>query len=347
MTRQTISTFAAVAIAAFSISTSQAAPPADCVQQDSGDRLKCKFQNIIEQQEESATKLSSMGNIPADRTDKLMRQVGNTMSTNSRTGPSDFKQLTKKGQAQCDIVELLNHAQSNGDGDGICTGNEMCEEDNDDQIGNNDSVCMPKNGKKREACLQICDAEAIRGNPNNFDDSPGSRGADFEKVLDDITDDYVELNNNLGQSVAIMASFAAQASSDSCGAVLNARPTDKQLDNSFMAAYIAENLAEQADNICNLDAAGFNVAVACIVTDGIFIVAKGIADTITSANETVDSQTIDATLACVKDLQAAAGDQAAQLDAIDAKLNTTLEMLNETIELLITPQGQRDGFPNK
>ena len=347
MNRRTIATVITIVIALMSNSTSQAAPPADCAQQDSGDRLKCKFQNIIEQQEESASKLSSMGNIPADRTDKLMRQVGKTMSTNSRTEPADFKQLTKKGQTQCDIVELLGHAQSNGDGDGICTGNEMCEEDNADQIGNNDSVCSPKKGKKREMCLQICDTEAVRGNPNNFDDSPGSRGADFEEVLDDITADYLELNNDLDQSVAVMASFAAQASSDSCGAVLNARPTDKQLDNSFMAAYIAENLAEQADNICNLDAAGFNVAVACIVTDGIFIVAKGIADTITSANDSVDSQTIDATLACVAELKATADEQANQLNAIDSKLNTTLEMLNETIELLTTPQGQRDGFPNK
>jgi len=347
MSRQAIATYVAIVITVISIPTSQAVPPANCAQQDSGDRLKCKFQNIIEQQEESTTKLSSMGNIPADRTDKLMRQVGNTMSTNGRTEPADFKQLTKKGQAQCDIVELLNHAQSNGDGDGICTGNERCEEDNSDQIGNNDSVCSPKNGKKREACLQICDTEAIRGNPNNFDNSPGSRGADFEDVLDDITNDYVELNNELGESVAVMASLAAQASSDACSAILNARPTDKQLDNSFMAAYIAENLAEQADNICNLDAAGFNVAVACIVTDGIFIVAKGIADTITSANDSVDSQTIDATLACVQDLQAAAGEQEAKLNAIDSKLDMTLDMLNETIELLNTPQGQRDGFPNK
>ena len=44
---------------------------------------------------------------------------------------------------------------------------------------------------------------------------------------------------------------------------------------------------------------------------------------------------------------AAAGEQEAKLNAIDSKLDMTLDMLNETIELLNTPQGQRDGFPNK
>lgn len=319
--------------------------PANCDQQESGERLKCKFQNIIEQQEESASILEQMGNIPPERTAKLNRQIGKTMATTDKTGVEDFKQFTKKNKAQCDIVELMEHPDANGDGDGICTGNERCAEDNSDQIGNNDGVCMPKNGKNREVCLQICDDEAVRGNPNNFDDSDGSRGADIEEILDNITDDYVELNRNLDEDMAVFFAFTNQVGDDACNAVLNIRPTKKQLDNSFMAAYIAENLAEQTDNICNLDAAGFNAAIACIVTDGIYIVAKGISDTIVSANEEVDSQTIDATLACVSELKASSGEQERQLNAMDAKMDRTLDLLDETIRLLNTPTGQRESFP--
>ncbi len=335
-------------------SVSSAIAPDSCEQTDSGERLKCKFGNIIKQQEESADKLSSMGNIPQDRTDKLKRQVGKTKNTHGKTEIGDFKQFTKKQKVQCDIVELSIADGGNGDDDGICEGNEICAEDNSDQIGNNDGVCSPKNGKKREMCLEICDDEAIRGNPKNFDDTPGSRGADMEQVLDDITDDYVELNGNLDEGVAVSSmtsSFSTLSSDDPCQAVMSSRPTQQQLDRSFMATYIAENLSEQFDNVCNYDAAGFNVAVACIVTDGIYIVAKGISDTISSANEGVDSETIDATLACVKTIQESSDDQAQQLDNIENKLSTVenkldsaLNKLTETIELLETPQGQRSNF---
>jgi hypothetical protein len=334
---------------------SNAMSPNVCDQSDSGERMKCKFQNIIEQQNESADKLVDMGTIPKERTDKLKRQIGKTMATQGKTEAENFKQLTKKNNTQCDTVELLDHMQANGDGDGICENNETCEEDNSDQIGNNDGVCSPTKGKKREVCLQICDDEAIKGNPNNFDDAPGSRGADFDEVLDDITSDYLELNESLNEQMTVQASLVSLDSTNSeCSSVLSARPTKKQLDNSFMAAYIAENLSEQADNICGLDAAGFNAHVACIVTDAIFIVAKGIADTITSANDDVDSQTTDAIMRCVQALEASAGEQQDQLEAIeskmdvlDSKMNSTLQKLQESIDLLNTPQGQRNSFPEK
>jgi hypothetical protein len=337
-----------VAIISFALcllpSVSNAVQPNLCGQAESGERLKCKFQNILDQQEESANKLASMGNIPKERTDKLKRQTGKAMATHGKTETEDFKQLTKKNKSQCDIVELMNPTQAGGNGDGICDKNETCAEDNSDQFGNNDGVCSPMNGKNREICLQICDEEALRGNPNNFDDSPGSQGADIEQVLDDVTGDYVELNTNLDEGMAATTAFANQASSGSCDAVLNVRPTKKQLDNSFMAAYIAENLAEQFDNLCGADVFGVNIHYACIVTDGIYLVAKGIADTITSANEDVDSQTIDATLACVRNLQSSNQEQQQQLDTIKNKLDTTLTRIDETIQLLKTPQGLRSGF---
>jgi len=336
-----------------------AIPPTLCDQQDTGERFKCKFQNIIDQQDESADKLASMGTIPQERTAKLKRQVGKTMNTNARADRDTYMQFTKKKGAQCDIVELENHPQANGNGDGICDTRgphpEVCAEDNSDQIGNNDGVCSPTKGKKREACLQICDEEALSGNPGNFDDSPGSRGADFEVILDDMTDDYVELNQNLDEQVALRASIASLAATglDPCDPALTSRPTQKQQDNSFMAAYIAENAAEQADNVCGLDGAGFNIHLACIITDGIYLVAKGIADTITSANDSVDSETIDAIMECVRSIQASSDDQQDQLDNMDRKLDTTLQQLDitlqrldETIQLLNTPTGRRAGFPN-
>lgn len=335
-----------------------AMPPALCDQQDTGERFKCKFQNIIDQQNVSADKLASMGTIPKERTDKLKRQVGKTMNTNSKADRDTYMQFTKKKEPQCDIVELENHPQANGNGDGICDTRgpqpEVCAEDNSDQIGNNDGVCSPTKGKKREACLQICDEEALRGNPNNFDDSPGSRGADFEVILDDMTDDYIELNDNLDEQLSLQASMSSLSASgiDPCDPILTARPSQKQQDNSFMAAYIAENAAEQADNVCGLDGAGFNIHLACIITDGIYLVAKGIADTITSANEAVDSETVDAIMECVKSIQASSDDQQAQLDSMDRKLDTTLQQLDatlqkldETVQLLNTPLGRREDFP--
>ena len=332
-----------------------AAPlPKNCDESDSGERIKCKFDNILDQQQAAVGMLSESNSIPISQRDAMKNQVSRSQRAQSRAAPEDFKQLTKRSKSECQVAEIFGDGV--GDDDGICKGgNEDCVELMDDGIGDDDGICK-RTGKpsEREVCAQICDAEAVNSNPGNFDDDPNadSMGRDLEEQLDESAEQFAELNDVLESEMAMQASFQLSvASGDPCAAIFESRPS---FEASLIASQLAVTLrgiAGQAAPVCQFDIAGFNGAIACVITETIAAIAEVVDDSIEMLDAEIDSDTIDASYACMGSLNASVGETNDALDDImselqDVKSDLVLlrEQVAETNRLLTTPQGRRDGF---
>jgi hypothetical protein len=356
-----------VALLLLSTSATPAAPvPAACDQEDSGERIKCKTQNVLQQQEASVDMMRKFPGMSDAQMQRLDKQVGRAHNSEGRTAGREFKDLTKKRADKCRIVPV-----DSNDADGACTGNEACKEAIGDGIGDDDGVCKI-HGKpsEREVCEEVCDQDAIT-DPRSFDDDPeeaGSLGADVEQGLDDATAEYVEFNGNLEQENLRLSSLrapagipTADAESDACSAALQSRANETLVFAAITASTTLETIANQFNAVCQLDAAGFNSAPVCIVFETLAGIAKLITNGFVFEDGNVSSTHIDQTFQCVQSLDAAneavQGDLElvksdlatvkSELSVVQGKLNELQQSLAATLELLRTPQGQREGFPTK
>jgi hypothetical protein len=352
-----------------------AAPPVPqaCDQTDSGERLKCRFANIVAQQRATADMIVFMPEVPEIQKQGLMKQVERNDRAQGRTSPQNFKLLTKKPQVSCQVVEIVGDGM--GDDDGICTGNENCAEVIGDGIGNDDGICRPRNGPNREVCVELCDEEAINSDPGNFDDDPvaGSLGRDLEEQLDDITAQYVEFNGMLEQEVQVRAAAQRLASNgDPCATVFAARVNTNVIAFLVGVAEGARMSADIAERLCDQSVFGTNTAAVCSIVEGIAGVARIVATALQFGDGAVDSDTIDATYACLQSLQVAVGGSNDALAGIQAQMSSFQQQINtvqqrlvgieqlvnqvgggvvqvqgqvEEVRVLVsTPLGQREGF---
>jgi len=321
--------------------------PRVCDQVDSGERIKCKTANVIDQQAASVEMMMDIPNLSETQKGRLHNQMDGASHAMERTSGTDFHELTRKKQAHCQTLP----ADPN-DVDGVCTGNEMCAELAADGIGNDDGICRT-HGKpsEREVCAEICDDEAL-GQPENFDDDSSnslSLGGDIETGLDDATAEYVEFNDMLeSEMLRRAAARPGVLDTNPCEGALRAR-ADEQLEfGSVYAANLTDAAARTFGPACDLDVSGFNTAPVCIVFEGIAAIATGIRESFFEFEHwSIDSEHIDATLECVHSLSEAAGETEEKLDAVQEQLREVQEQLMLTIELLMTPPGRRAGFPSK
>jgi hypothetical protein len=326
----------------------------NCDEPDSGERIKCKFDNLLDQQQATVDMLGENESIPPNQRQSMKNRMIRSQRTQGRAAPQDVKQLTKRSKTECQVSEIIGDGL--GDDDGICKGgNEDCVEVLDDGIGDDDGICQ-RTGKpsEREVCAQICDAEAINANPNNFDDDPSqdSLGRDLEEQLSESTEQFAELNDTLESEMAVQASFhLSLANGDPCAAIFESRPS---FEASLIASQLAVTLrgiAGQAQPVCQFDISGFNGAIACVITETIAAIAEVIDDSIGMLDEKIDSDTIDASYACLGDLNASVGetndaltDIMSELDDVQNDLDLLQKQIAVTNQLLVTPQGQREGF---
>lgn len=372
--------FAAASLWAVSPAQAQAPVRDICDQTDSGERIKCKFGNVIEQQRGTADMIQQMGMLPGNQVDALMKQVERAGKAQGRTGAMSFKQLTKKSEVDCQVQEVIGDGK--GDDDGICTSGEDCAEVIGDQIGNDDGICKPQNGAKREMCVQICDSAAVNDNPGNFDDDPASNSADaeIEETLDDLTDQYEEINSMLAnQPLDVGVESVALAATGACANVHRARPNANTVAFIVGAAEGARVAADIAERFCDQSVFGANTSAVCAVIEGIAGAGRIVAVALQFEDGDITSNTIDSTYACLQetsDATAAAvdavgdvsddisavdlrvaivGQQVQNLDqrvvVLDQKVNLLAQNLEavqltlvEVIRLLNTPQGKRPGF---
>jgi hypothetical protein len=282
----------------------------------------------------------------AAQMERLQRAMDRNARTLDRTPAEGFRQLVRKRVSKCGIAPFdLN------DEDGFCTGNEVCLEVTDDDIGDNDGMCETKGAlSKREVCVEVCEEEGVT-DPRDFDDEPGdltSRAADIGEELEDLTEGFDEITEMLDQEMQLRAASRALALDDDASAceiaanLIKMRALNRR---TIVLIGVAEgvNVAEQScDELSPDNPATGAICVAVAVGAG---VAQTILDIHEANQGNIDSDTMDATLLCVKDLTEASGDIVTLLGAINDQLTTIQEQSDTTIRLLNTPQGRREGFP--
>jgi hypothetical protein len=349
-------------------------PPETCDQQDSGARIKCKFGNVIAQQQAAAETISGMPEASESQRLALTSKAENAGRAQGRASDEDFKQLTKKANLKCQIREI--EGDGKGDDDGVCKGNEDCVEALNDQIGNDDGICHPRNGKNRETCVEICDQEAISSDPDNFDDDPNqdSRGRDLEAELDQATEQYVEINEMLGEESQLRAAARILAANgDPCAAIITARSNEDLLAALVVGDETLRGIADIWERICDQTVLGSNGSIACLVLETAAALGSLANATFEAIEADIDSETMDQTFACLKNVNASlgasalstdtvhtkldnlrvsAGETDAALDSIQIRIDTLQQKVNELQQeitnvktLLNTPQGRRDEFP--
>lgn len=342
----------ALCVLAASTCFAVAAPPTpqDCADPDLGARIRCKAGNVLDQQQETTRMLSEMPEIPEKRRRNLTSQTQRSMQVHGRSGSDEFKLLAKKKNPSCQIAEIENDGK--GDDDGVCKGQEDCLERIGDQIGDDVQPCKRAgNPKEREMCVEICDNEAIESDPDNFDET--GRGPEIEAELDDVTEEYMVLNERLEEAATLRAaSRILFENGDPCSTMFGNRIAAGLLWASLGGKLLIEGITDVHDKFCNQDVGGFNGATACAWFEVVKAVAVSQFEILDNIDGNRDSDTIDTTFACLKTLNTSVGESndalesiETKVDGIDQRVMTLQRDLLEVMTLLKTPLGRREGFP--
>ncbi len=325
-------TIALLCLGAVMASSVWALPPTaqDCSQTDSGERLKCKFDRMNSQIDDTLTEVERLDVVSPEQQTMLRNAHSRTQSEKNRVTAEGFRNLTKK-KGKCYFKEK----QGSGNGDGVCDPKtEQCEEVIGDQIGNEDGNCSPMKGGNKEVCVRVCDQEPGAADEEDFDPSAGN---DIEQTLDDTAEVLYAASTKV-KSAALRAGAVRAVSSDpasKCTNVLVGTRTlsDVELWGIREGANAVKLAADACDSGCNQDSLGFNCSAVCIPFRLAENIMGAIADGFEMNDGAVTDNRIDAMAECMQEL--------------GQKLNGIETKLNEVIQLLNTPQGRRPEFPVK
>jgi hypothetical protein len=309
-----------------------------------GEKLKCKFDSMMEEGMKTIDELQKPPYdtlLPPAQVEGLARTRENLDRGKSRLQSDDFHLLAKKRETACQLVES-SAAGASHNGDGVCDSkHEDCAEVIGDSIGDDDGICWPLKGKKREVCVQICDEEAALQDESNVDDE---KATELEAIYDNLVEHSKEVNEELPQAAAMI--LRTQATSD---------PTDPcQIDAQGLsrssavlrsvargAAVGARGGADISERLCDQVAFGFNCAGCCAPGEAIAGALQAASTAIELIEETINSASIDTALTCVAAMKQTAGDNNAMLMQIQSNLVQAQAEQAEIIRLLKTPLGQR------
>ncbi len=308
---------------------------------DRGERLKCKFDALADAGKKTIDYLQQppFSNLatPSQMTG-LTKYKEQLDRAKSRLRASDFRSMTKKRDSRCQLVE------KEGNGDGVCEPEkgEVCAEALGDGVGDEDGICSPMHGRKREVCAQICDEEAIASDATNED---ASLSSEVEGLYDDMNDHAEEMNNALPEVAALVTAQQTQPEEGEACPV-NAEGLTRVNFVIYVlartAAVTSRGGADIAERACDQQVM-FNCAACCAPAEIVAGAFEAAWTAIEITENTINSATIDATLSCVASLKASADSNAQLLEKIQTSLNELEAAQNETLRLLALPQGQRSG----
>ncbi|HWR90258.1 MAG TPA: hypothetical protein VN260_08360, partial [Dissulfurispiraceae bacterium] len=274
---------------------------ADCnQQQDTGERIKCKFDKVHSQIDSTVNDLDQFDFVPPDQLTLLKNAHARAGREKERATAEGFKGLTKKKKkAACHFKEFI------GDGDGICDPKkgEQCEEIIGDGIGDEKQPCILK-GKDKEMCVQVCDQD-FDEDEENFDQDAG---LDIEQTLDD-TAQVLSAANGMVRAAARRSGVVALLSnggSDKCAnVVVGVRQfTDVQLQGIRAGANGAKLAADTCDAGCNQDSFGWNCSAVCIAFRLAEDILTAVADGFEMQDGSVTDARVDAMAECLVELGA-------------------------------------------
>lgn len=341
-------------------------------------RLDCKTENVnsalfgfvdrVIELDQLRISTDRPGLFTEDQKNNLLTVRERAQNAKNRTNVAKgFKGAVKKQKSQdedCYTKELDN---GSGDGDGVCEKNETCEEVIGDNIGDDDGECSMK-GNEKEVCVQVCQ-QPLLDDDENYD----------PEALSDMEEELTELEeslNNAGVQVEMLMMVEKEAweqgilyeatLSDSCGDF-----SDNSLSwwtfGVLQGLQVVKNVASGAFNscsvVCNQDAFGWNCEAGClalaIVSGAADIIYDG-ADLGFKVGGEIDAAAqMEKMAECIQenksnvtsikddvvDLKIKAKETGDSLVRVEEELALLKTLLEQNQSLLLTPHGQKDGFP--
>lgn len=340
------------------------AQPVDCESLvDGGERLKCKHDKVIAEQEKLVGNMKSEygGTIPDETLDRMEKAHNRSKRHADRMNAKHFKMLTKKQNLVCDTKELPADMGGNGDGDGICRGNERCEEVVGDQIGDDIQPCDRK-GRDKEVCVQVCGDGSEDVTTSRFfavrteteEDTDPELQADLEESFDDLAGQLSDLNGLLVDNApafrALVAEIsAARGASDVC----KFQADWHSVSIPFLSAAkflnaIARGIADVGERFCDQTAAGFNSAAVCALMEGVANLANVIVVGYEGVLDGLRATTQDDTGACLEDMSADLSDLETDISSNHGILSTTNTNVQGIYANVVEPTGDlaviKDGM---
>lgn len=328
---------------------------------DTGNRIKCKMENLTDSFDSFVATVSSddtgtFSENQKKQLENLRNQVHNEVG---RTPPEDFKQMGKKHDVECYIQEILgdvteqNDLNDNGEcdededcignEDGICDPNERnqngCAEILNDGIGDDDGVCEVK-GKYDEACIEVCDVDVTMavGDETNVD---RGKADEVEQALEDATD----VVDEAGAAIATLIKAHRASAKDACdrnnmaaceylGCLMSneRKYTANEIEGTVGGAIAAKLIADSCRDAAKWDVFT-NYSAVCAIP-GLIQSGLQIAAVVLEVKD--DSQTSERIDAIGECMQETSG----QVQAMKANLH-------KVIYFLKTPPGKRGGYPGE
>jgi len=354
----------AVALVPWSTATAQGSPDDCAALSDPGDRIRCKTERLHGRVGDLVDEVTApdLDFLTPEQKTQLRHARERADRERERTTADQFKRWSKKRDARCIVKEyddpLGLDPDDDGNNDGICDRNELCEEDNFDQIGDNDSKCEKfKEGRGKpiwEPCVEICDPDAMDADEGNFDVEAAD---EIERELDDtaaIVEETAGMVEDLRRSRAARTSdsgAAVAAADDPCAQV---RVGERDFDFDAMEGLLVGSNASKlgADTCragCGQEAFGWNCRAVCLVFGIAENVLKAVSNAAELQDDAITGERLDAAARCIEALDAQVKETGDKLEAVretlDAFVTMVRERLDEANRLLRTPQGRRDDFP--
>jgi len=300
------------------------------------DEILAEQERSLDLLEQMTQTMGNAGLLKAEQQNAVNRQLGFMRSSHGRgrtekndTTVEEFDSLITKGAASSCELRLLPRYSMGPPPRPICT---------DEQIAAN-------------KCEEVC--EFSPGEQARNDE----RGLRLEEDLANALEQTKIANDEIASSTSSIAALSVQAAAAAPCYFDNPHPNVAPVPPSSMMVHnqllvAQETITEIGKDACQQDAAGFNAATACIVLDVLNGIQKGLTTFITTVDGNYTSAKVDATFDCVNALKSDSDDQGAQIDELENKIDDIQGdvaglkiLLDEVRVMLITPQGQREEFP--
>ena len=311
-----------------------------------GERLECKFDALADEGDKLVGHLKESSFITPAQMKGLDNAKDRFEREKTRLKPEDFRLLTKKKNASCQVVEAEG---VDGNEDGVCDIKvETCAEVKGDDIGDEDGICIMK-GPDREVCAQICDEEATLYGEDTLDDD--ALATEIESTYDAMTGHLKEVNESV---VAVALSAPSPRVSGLLADPCALDPTlDRTSDDDYKkakwAAMGSRAAADFAERFCDQ---GYPIffgtitgAWVCAAVEGVVLGMNQWLNVLDIREADLDAQVIDATLACASQAMGASGQTADQIKAVQDKVNAVKAKQASIIQIINTPSGQRPDYP--
>ena len=343
----------------------------DCAAEtDTGKRIKCNAENLNDAFDGLATTVldNDSGVFSEEQKKQLRSAKAHSGSETGRTPPEDFKQSVKKRKVECRIQEILGDVTAQkdlndngecdadeeciGDEDGTCDQDEMskggCAEVLNDGIGDDDGICEDK-GKYAEACIQICDTDAVmaEGDETNVDQG---KAAEMEQALVDATGIVDESQAAVTAFIQARAGFlAADASCDQstlkpcpyleCLLGGNRSSSPETIENLAIASVSLQAIVDLCRDVSDQSipipfvGGSLDVRIVCLPLGLAANTVSSIAALVEVIDDSETDERLDATALCANDV-------GGTIDEIATLVDTAILLLQQ-------PRGRRTGFPVK